>query len=165
MKFLRGLLVIGAMLALHTAVGRIWPGIHRYLDLMIVPVVWYGIRTSQRQATVGGCVTGLMHDTWFELHAFGIGGFKRTLLGWMLGGIGTRFDLNQTGGRFLAGGLMSIADGLIDYPLRGMLEVEHAGFEPGVLLLRALLTAVVVVLSFSAIDLVGSRRRRRGWGA
>ncbi|MDH3627989.1 MAG: hypothetical protein OEV00_06640 [Acidobacteriota bacterium] len=164
MKFLRGLIVVGFMLGLHTVIGRVWSDLPRYVDLMVVPVVWFGIRTNQRQATIGGCVTGLLHDTWFELHAFGIGGFKRTLLGWILGGVGSRFDLNRIGGRFLAGGLTTLADGIIDYPLREMLEVENSGFEPGILALRTILTAVVVVISFAVIDLLGTRRRRSGWG-
>jgi len=47
---LRATAVLLLALALQTGLGRLWPDAHRYVDLMYLPVIWYGIRRSQAAA-------------------------------------------------------------------------------------------------------------------
>lgn len=157
MRFLRLLLALAVALLLQAAIGRLWPGAHRYMDLMMVPVVWCGIAGSQRSAMFVGCAAGLLQDGWFQLGAFGLNGFKKTALGWVLGGLGSRFDLNRQGVRMACGALASIADSLMDIVLRRLLDQLQPPPSPSEILIKAVVVGLMVAGIFSVIGV--SRRR------
>ncbi len=160
-KALNFLLVVAAAVFLQAALGKLSGGFDRYIDLTLLPVVWYGIRGSQRSAMLVGCTVGLIHDTWFRIGVFGISGFKRTLLGWALGGVSSRFDLNRFAGRFVVGFALALADGILDAGLRRMLDLaQGAGwFE---MLTLAACTGGLAVIVFGLIDRFrGARDRGR----
>ena len=99
MKAVWAAIALTLCLAAEAALGRLAPRLSSYVDLMWLPVVWYGLRGTQRSAMVVGCLAGLMQDSWFQTGLYGQNGFIKTLLGWAAGGIGSRFDLNHlTGG-------------------------------------------------------------------
>jgi cell shape-determining protein MreD len=160
-KFLRLLLALVLALVLQAALGRLWPGAHRYADIMIVPVVWCGIAGSQRSAMFLGCAAGLLQDTWFQLGAFGLNGFKKTALGWVLGGLGSRFDLNRQGVRMACGALASIADSLMDMVLRRLLDQRQPPPNPSEILIKAVVVGIMVAGLFSVMRVARSRRGQR----
>jgi cell shape-determining protein MreD len=145
-------------IAVQVGLGRLWPESPRYLDLMLVPVVWYGTAGSQRAAMLVGCAAGLLQDSWVQVGVFGLNGFKKTLLGWALGGIGARFDLNGHAARLCAAVLVSIADGILDLGLRRMLDQSAGIPSPLELGVRALLCGVVLVW----VSMVAQRARGSG---
>jgi hypothetical protein len=160
-KALNFLLAVAAAIFFQAALGNLSGGFDRYVDLTILPVVWYGIRGTQRSAMLVGCTVGLIHDAWFRLAVFGISGFKRTLLGWALAGVGGRFELNYFAGRFAVGFALTLADGILDAGLRRMLDLaQGAGwFE---MLARAACTGASAVVVFGLIDRFrGARQRGR----
>lgn len=161
MKILNFLIAVAAAVFLQAALGRLSGTFTRYVDLTLLPVVWYGIRGTQRSAMLVGCSVGLLHDAWFRIGVFGITGFKRTLLGWLVGGIGGRFDLNHGPGRFAVGVLLAIGEGILDLFLRSMLDLEQgSGWLE--LLGRAACTGLLAVIVFALIDRVrGARDRDR----
>ena len=110
MTLLYALLTLAAYLAVQAAIGRLAPWALRWVDLMLVPVAWYGIRGAQRRAMVVGCVAGLLQDVWFETGILGFNATKKTILGWSVGAVGSRFDLNRRVWQVLSGGLLSVAD-------------------------------------------------------
>ena len=122
MSALRAILVLAVALLLQAGLGRLFPGIHAYVDVLLVPVAIYGVGSSQRAAVGMGCASGLLSDTWFLGGPFGMNGFKRTLLGWTVGALMHRFDLNQPVGRFFAGALVSVGDDVLDLVLRAVLD-------------------------------------------
>jgi cell shape-determining protein MreD len=154
-------LALAAALTLQAGLGRIWPEIHRYVDVMMVPVTWYGIAGSQRSAMWVGCAAGLLQDAWLASGAFGLNGFKKTLLGFTLGGLGSRFDLNRQAGRLAGGAVASLADSLMDPLLRRLLD-QRQDF-PGVqeIVIRAVVTGLLVAATFGIIDTFRRRRRLR----
>jgi rod shape-determining protein MreD len=156
---LRFALALAAALFLQVALGRFSGAFARYSDLTLLPVAWYAIRGTQRSAMLAGCVTGLVHDAWFRLGVFGMGGFKRTLLGWMLGGLGNRFNLNHRPGRFAVGALLAIGDGLLDMGLRRLIDFNQDSslFE---ITVRAGCTGLLAVVVFGAIDRFRDPSRR-----
>lgn len=164
MTLLRAVLALGLALGLQATLGRIWPGAHRYLDAMVVPVALYATDGSQRSAIVIGCLAGLLHDTWFHVGTFGITGFKLTLLGWALGGISARVDLGHPGGRMLAGAGLSLAQNLLDLPLRPLLGQQPLAWGAGDLLIQALLTGLLATLGGSIVDRVKAPRAMRHLG-
>lgn len=161
MKALNFLLGVAAAVVLQTALTRLSGGFARYVDLTLLPVIWYCLRGTQRSAMLAGCAVGLIHDAWFRLAVFGMAGFKRTLLGWILAALGGRFELNHGLGRFIVGVLLAVGDGALDIGLRGLMDLSQG---PGWLemLGRALCTGVLTVVVFAAIDgFRGSRSRGR----
>jgi len=161
---LKALLVLAGALVLQAGLGRVVPGIHRYVDLLLVPVAIYGVASSQRAAMGMGCAAGLLSDTWFHGGPFGLNGLKRTLLAWTLGAAATRLDLNQPAGRFVAGILVSLGDDVLDFVVRGLLD-EHPQFA-GItaLVVRALVTGLLVAGAGGMLDRGrgGDRPRRVG---
>jgi len=160
-KALNFTLAVAVAVVLQAGLARLSGGFSRYVDLTILPVVWYCLRGTQRSAMLSGCAVGLVHDAWFLLGVFGVTGFKRTLLGWILAALGGRFELNHAPGRFAVGALLALGDGALDMFLRRMMDLTQ-GPGWGEMFGRALCAGVLAAVVFAAIDSFrGSRRRGR----
>ncbi len=164
MKFLTVIAVLAVCLAIQTGLGRVWPDAPRYVDVMMVPVVWYAIAGSQRSGMLVGCAAGLVQDAWFQAGAFGISGFKMTLIGWVLGGLGSRFDLNSTPSRFVFGAVATLSDSLLDIGLRQLLDQSSAAPHPLEIVVKAIVTGVLVVMAFGVTGWRQGRKGRRSLG-
>jgi rod shape-determining protein MreD len=160
-SFLRVLLALAVALAVQAGLGLLWPESYRFVDVMILPVVWFAIAGSQRAAMLVGCAAGLLQDAWFHLGVFGLNGFKKTLLGWALGGLGSRFDVNRQGGRMLFGAMASLADSLLDMGLRQLLDRQETAVRLTDILIKAVVTGILVAVVFALTDRVRGRRSRR----
>ena len=159
MKALNFLLALSTAVFLQAALGKLSGGFDRYVDLTLLPVVWYGIHGTQRSAMLVGFSVGLIHDAWFRIAVFGITGFKRTALGWALGGLGGRFDLNRFAGRFVVGFVFSLAEGILDVGLRRLMDLaQGSGWIE--MLIRAASTGVLAVIVFGRIERFRGRRDR-----
>ena len=158
MRLALAVAVLALCLAARAVAGRVIPEAGGYVDIMLVPVVWYAIAVSQRSGMLVGCAAGLLEDAWFQTGAFGASGFKKTIVGWALGGLGSRFDLNQKPGRFLFGATGSLADSLIDVGLRQLLDQSAATPRPLQIGIKALGTGVLVMLAFGLTRWIGIRR-------
>ena len=124
MKALNFLIGVAAAVLLQVGLGRLSGGFARYVDLTLLPVAWYCLRGTPRTAMLSGCAVGLVHDAWFRIGVFGMAGFKRTLMGYVLAGLGGRFDLNHAPGRFAVGFTLALGDGGLDMLLRGLMGME-----------------------------------------
>jgi len=151
-------------LGFQAGLGRLFPDVHRYVDGMMVPVIWYGIAGSQRSAMWVGCAAGLLQDGWLASGTVGLNGFKKTLIGFTLGGLGSRFDLNNQAGRLAGGALASLVDSLMDPLLRRLLDQRLEFPGPQEIVIKALATGLLVVISFGVIDRFRRRRRLRRAG-
>jgi len=145
------LVFLGASLAVQAGLGSVWPTVHGYLDLMSLPVILASLR-SQRAGMLTGCAAGLMQDAWFQIGSFGLNGFKKTLLGWTLGGVASRFELNHFVGRVAVGFSFSLLDSALGLGLHSMLDRETPGSGVGVTLLRALCLGAATALVFGWMD-------------
>ena len=157
MSVLRAVAVLGLALVIQVGLGHVWAESHRFVDVLLVPVALYGVANSQRSAMLVGCASGLLTDAWFQVGALGVNGFKRTLLGWGLGALAGRLDLNYRAGRLLAGVLVALGDGLIDPALRWMLGQRPYLAHPLELAGKALGTGLLVLAAGAMLD------RARGW--
>ena len=158
MSALRALLILAVALALQAALGRLFPGIHRYVDVLLAPVAIYGAASSQAAAMGMGCASGLLSDTWFHGGPFGLHGFKRTFLGWAAGVVATRVDLSQRAGRFVTGVLVSLGDHLLDFLVRGLLDARPGIPSLAELALRAVTTGLLAAAGGTLLE---SRRRNQ----
>jgi rod shape-determining protein MreD len=155
------ILAIALALAGQVALGALWPEAPRYIDLLFVPTAWYALAVSQRAGMLVGCVSGLLQDAWFQTDVFGLNGFNKTALGWALGGLSARFDVRRQPARFAFGALAAVADGVLTFGLRRMLDQTAPGFAYGAVAVKALVTGGLVVLSFGATRRLGEGRTRR----
>jgi rod shape-determining protein MreD len=155
---LRVVLILAGALALQAGMGRLFPPSLSYFDALLAPLVVYGAGANRRSAMWVGCVSGLLADSWFYGGPFGLNGFKRTLLGWVLGGFSQRLDLGHPAGRFFAGAVVTLADEVLDLVLRGFFDAGPRLSSPLELLLKSVSTGLLVM----ACGLFLDRGRRSG---
>jgi len=158
MSLIWAVLSLLVTLGLQAGLAQLWPAGHAYIDWLYLPVVWYGLGGTQRSAMLVGCAAGLLQDGWFQVGVFGLNGFKKTLLGWALGGAGTRFDLNSPPARLVTAIIVCLADSALDPLLRRLLDQSIGIPRIGDVILRALATGLILTISFAIVD----RFRERG---
>jgi rod shape-determining protein MreD len=160
-RLLSALVALGLALAAQAGIAGWLPRVHRYVDFLLVPVVWYAIARSQRSALLTGCGAGLLQGAWFQTGPFGLHGFTKTLLGWALGGLGSRFDLNHPRGAMVGGCLFFLAERALEVGMRLLLDQAVAPLS-----LVELLTGAVVsgLLTAAVFTILNRRSARAGIG-
>ena len=158
MSLARGALGIAIALLLELGLGRFAPGAARYVDILMLPLAAYALRTSQRSAMVVGCASGLLQDYWTEPRLFGLNGLVKTVLGWALGGLGARFDLNSFLGRFGAGASLHIVDVALEAGVRRLFGESLAPVSAPALLARGLAGGLLTAAVLAIVDR-GAKRR------
>lgn len=161
MSFVWGAVALAVALGAEIALGAWLPSAHRYIDVMMLPVIGYALRKSQRAAMVLGCLGGLMEDAWFQSGLFGSSGFAKTLLGWALGGAGTRFELDVAWGRAASGALLPLAERLVVLGLGWLFAVPSGSTDAVQLGVRAVAGSLLTVAVFAMLDRVTERDGRR----
>lgn len=99
MKIVRGLLALGTAALAQVLLSRYVPSLARYCDLYTIMVVYYGLTCPPSAAMVMGTGAGLVEDSLVG-SVLGMNGFKKTLIGYLVGSIGSLFMLNQAIPRF-----------------------------------------------------------------
>jgi rod shape-determining protein MreD len=99
MKIVRGLLALGTAALAQVLLSRYVPALARYCDLFTIVVVYYGLTCPPSAAMVMGTGAGLVEDSLVG-SVLGMNGFKKTLIGYLVGSIGSLFMLNQAIPRF-----------------------------------------------------------------
>lgn len=161
MSLFKTLVALGIVLGLEALLGYLWPWAGGYFDLVLVMVVYFALRRTQRSAMLVGCAGGLFHDAWFQAGVFGMSGFTNTLAGWVLGGLATRFDFNHVPGRLVVGIVLSMGDQFLDVGLYRLLDLRTAPLDPVRIILRATITGLLVVAIFPVVDRVTRRGTER----
>jgi len=161
MSLLLALVAVALALGGQAAAGHWMPSALRYVDLLMLPVVWYGLARSQRSAMLVGCLAGALEDAWFRAGVFGLRGFNKTLLGWLVGGLGARLDLNVTWGRAGAGAALPVADRLLEFGLLRLLDLSPGPIEPVELAGRAAAGGALALVVFAVVDRFGRRAARK----
>jgi rod shape-determining protein MreD len=153
------LLGIGLSLAFELVLGRFAPGATHYVALMTLPLAAYALRTSQRSSMVVGCVSGLLEDYWIEPRLFGLNGLVKTILGWALGGIGARFDLNNVWGRCASGASVHLVDEGLQTALRRLFGEAAAPVSGASLGIRAVAGGLLTAGVLAIVGKFGTSRR------
>ncbi len=159
MIILWALLGIGLALGFELGLGRFAPGATHYVSVMTVPLAAYALRTSQRSSMLVGCASGLLEDYWLEPRLFGLNGLVKTFLGWALGGIGARFDLNNFWGRFAAGASVHLVDEGLQTALRRLFGDAAAPVTAASLAIKAVAGGLLTAAVLSIVGVFGTSRR------
>jgi rod shape-determining protein MreD len=159
MIVLWGCLGIGLSLVFELGLGRFAPGATRYVAVMTLPLVAYALRTSQRSSMIVGCASGLMEDYWIEPRLFGLNGLVKTILGWAMGGLGARFDLNNFWGRLASGASVHLVDEGLQTALRRLFGDAVAPVGGVSLGIRAVTGGLLTAAVLAIVGRFGTTRR------
>jgi rod shape-determining protein MreD len=100
-RFLKGLALLAGALLIQILVSHRVPWIQRSVDLVMLVIVFYGSSGSRVGAMLAGAAGGLLEDVWFG-DLMGLHGFTKTMIGYLLGSLGSRFDMAHPWARLLA---------------------------------------------------------------
>ena len=159
MIVLWALLGIASSLAFELALGRFAPGATQYVALTTLPLAAYALRASQRSSMMVGCASGLLEDYWIEPRLFGLNGLVKTILGWALGGIGARFDLNNFWGRCASGASIHLVDAGLQTALRRLFGETVVPVGSASLGIRAVAGGLLTAVVLGIVSKFGASRR------
>ena len=146
MKLLRGALAVAVVGLLQILLARFLPSIAERCDLFTILVVYYGLTRPPGAAMLMGTSAGLVQDALVG-SILGLNGFKKTLIGYLVGTLGSLFMLNRAIPRFgilFAATLLDPAAGLVlslimgqSFALPGIWELVQRGLGNGMIGLLA----------------------------
>lgn len=99
MNLLKALAGLAIVCLAQMLIGQHLPGLARRCDLFSVYVVYVALTRPARPAMLVGGGAGLLQDALTGV-VLGLNGFKKTLLSFLVGTLGSLFMLNQTVPRF-----------------------------------------------------------------
>lgn len=142
MKLVRSLLALGTAALAQAMVSHYAPVAAGCCDLFTIVVVYYGLTCPPSAAMAMGTGAGLVEDS-LAHSILGMNGFKKTLIGYLVGTIGSLFMLNQTIPRFGILFAATVFDPLVEWALSlamgrsfvfpGALPILQLGLGNGVL--------------------------------
>lgn len=116
MTLVRALAGLAIVCLAQMLIGQHLPGLARRCDLFSVYVVYIALTRPARPAMVIGGGAGLLQDALTGV-VLGINGFKKTLLGFLVGTLGSLFMLNQPVPRFSILFASAVFDALAEWGL------------------------------------------------
>ena len=147
-EFLKGLALLSAALVIQILASHRVPWVQKSVDLVLLVVVFYGSAGARVGAMFAGAAGGLFEDVWFG-DLMGIHGFTMTLIGFFLGGLGSRFDLARPAARVVAVLLATILDRAVEPLVFLGLGMAAAPPRPVDILWRCIGNGLVGALFFS----------------
>ena len=155
--------VIALALALQTTLARFLVGSGSLVDLVLVAVVYAALTDGPVAGLLGGAVGGIVQDA-LSGGIIGVGGLAKTLVGFVVGVLGTQLIVVRPLPRLLAFVGASLMHALAFLGLYGMLESPMPTATIGAVGTQAIGNGVVGILAFGVIELaprVLGRRRHR----
>jgi len=115
-KLVRATVALAAVCLVQILMSRYLPQLARRCDLFTILVVYYGLTRPQPAAMLMGTGAGLVEDSLLGA-LLGLSGFKKTLIAYLVGSIGSLFMLNQAVPRFGILVAATLIDPLLDLVL------------------------------------------------
>lgn len=157
------ILIVAAGLVLQTSLTRFTVGGGWALDLVLVAVCFCALSWGPAAGIVAGTLGGLAQDA-LSGGVLGIGGFSKTLVGFLAGAIGQQFIVAQFVPRFLVFVAGTFAHQLCFWGLYALVEQRATAVPWASVTMQALINAAIGVLVFQLIEVgpgFASRRRAR----
>ena len=159
MKTARVLAAIAVALALQITLARFAIGGDTVVDLVLVVVVYAALAGGPVTGLATGTVGGLAQDA-LGAGLVGVGGFAKTLVGFLVGVVGSQFIVAQPLTRFVVFFAATIVHAVAFYGLYAL--IEPRGFPAVTVLTQAIGNGVVGVAAFQVAAMMpGLAVRRR----
>ena len=156
------LVAIAVALALQTTLARFAIGGATVVDLVLVVVVYAALAGGPVTGLATGTVGGLAQDA-LGAGLVGVGGFAKTLVGFLVGVVGSQFIVAQPLTRFVVFFAATIVHAVAFYGLYAL--IEPRGFPAVTVLTQAVGNGVVGVAAFQVAAMLpgmaAARRSRR----
>ncbi len=156
MRIVRGLAALGAACLAQLLLLRYLPEVGRRCDLFTILVVYYGLTSPQPAAMMMGTGAGLLQDALLRV-VIGMNGFKKTLIGYVAGAIGSLFMLSQPIPRFALLFGVTVLDAFADLALSAVIGQSFVVPRTWELLQRGIGNGVIGLLAFWAAARMASR--------
>ena len=147
MRIARGILALAVACLTQVLLSRYLPPVARRCDLFTVLVVYFGITWRPAAAMAMGTGAGLVEDSLLGA-LLGLNGFKKTLIAYLVGSVGSLFMLNQAIPRFGILFAATLVDPLAEWIVCAALGRAFAFPDAPALLQLGLGNAVVGLLVF-----------------
>ena len=158
----RVLVAIAVALALQITLARFAIGGDTVVDLVLVVVVYAALAGGPVTGLLTGTVGGLAQDA-LGAGLVGVGGFAKTLVGFLVGVVGSQFIVAQPLTRFVVFFAATIVHAATFYGLYAL--IEPRGFPAVAVLTEAIGNGVVGVVAFQVAAMLpgmaAARRSRR----
>lgn len=131
------------------------------VDFVLVVVVYVALSYGPVTGLLTGTFAGLVQDA-LASGVIGIGGLAKTIVGFLVGVIGTQFIVAQPLPRFVVFFGATILHAVVFYGLYLVLNLRQFGSAYAAIATQALANAVVGVVAFQLVELLpGAVERRR----
>jgi rod shape-determining protein MreD len=122
-----------------------------FLDLSLILIAYWALYRDRTQALFVGSLTGILLDAVLGW-PLGYNGFSKTLAAFLIGRAAKHIDVEGGWIRFLIIACASFLSSLTLLVLFALLQRAGSSMFLGASLMQALITAVVAVLTFGALD-------------
>lgn len=131
-----------------------------FLDLSLLLIAYWATYRSRTQALFVGSLTGLLMDAVYGW-PLGYNGFGKTLAAFVIGQAAKKFNVGESWIRFVIIASSSCLSTLSTFVLLWFLQRSSGRIFLGASLMQALITAVVGVVLFAALDSYNQGQARR----
>jgi len=164
MKMAAVIAALVAAVALQTTLAGLRVGSSIAVNLVLVVVVYTGLAFGAAGGLVAGSVCGLIEDS-LAGGIIGIGGFSKTLVGFLVGVLGAQFIVSQTLPRFVMFVGATIVHEACFQALYSLVDARPFRLVYSAVLAQAVINGVIGVLAFMVVERdpeMLQRRRARG---
>ncbi len=161
MKAAGVMLAIALALALQTTLTRFVIRGTVAVDLALVVVVYVALTNGPVTGLLSGAIAGLVQDA-LASGVIGIGGLAKTIVGFLVGIVGTQFIVIATLPRFVVFFAATVLHAVIFIGLYVLLDLRTFGTPYAAVAGQAVGNAIVGVVAFQLVELLpGAVERRR----
>lgn len=163
MRTIAIIFIVAAGLVLQTSLTRFTVGGGWALDLVLVAVCFCALSWGPAAGLLAGTLGGLAQDA-LSGGVLGVGGFSKTLVGFLAGAIGTQFIVAQFIPRLVVFVAGTFLHQLVFWGLYALIDQRATAVPWTSVMLQAAINAAIGLLVFQIIELApgfASRRRAR----
>ena len=162
MKAAGVILAVAAALALQTTLVRYIARGNVGVDLVLVVVVYVGLKLGPTPGLLAGTLGGLAQDALSTGGITGIDGLAKTVVGFLTGIVGTQFIVVQTLPRFVVFFAATFVHQALFIGLTTLLSLRRFEFPYAEIAQQAAANAVIGIVAFQVAELLpGALDRRR----
>jgi rod shape-determining protein MreD len=159
------LLALTGALAVQTTLAGLSHGGATLVNLVLVAVVYVGLAFGPVMGLFAGSVGGIVQDA-LAGGIIGIGGFSKTLVGFLVGVLGAQFIVAQPLPRFVMFVGATVVHELCFQALTAMAETRAIRLQYSALFTQAAINGIIGIIAFQIVEMgPGLLQRRRARGA
>jgi rod shape-determining protein MreD len=154
-------LAVLAAVLLQVALARYAVGGRWVFDLVLVGVAFAALQGGALAGMVAGTVGGLLQDV-LSGGIVGVGGLAKTVVGCVVGVVGTQFVLARASARMLIVAVATVVHRLVVIALLALIDLQWVGISWSSVLIEMALNAAAALVVFQAAQaLPGALARQR----